>query len=108
MDKLQVATRHIEEIITQENLITLLQDNKNINHYIDFEISGKIQLGTGFMCMKVIKDLYDKHSNEYWATVIEVSKNTTLSRMHRSISILGLREQDSVDFAKLVSSDASR
>jgi tyrosyl-tRNA synthetase len=46
-------------------------------------------------------DLY-KNDTEYWATVIEVSKNTTLARMQRSISILGRQERDSVDFAKLI------
>jgi tyrosyl-tRNA synthetase len=34
--------------------------------------------------------------------VIEVSKNTTLARMQRSISILGRQERESVDFAKLI------
>src|SRR5439155_16370274 len=33
-------------------------------------------------------DLY-RDNDAYWATVIEVSKNTTLARMQRSISILG-------------------
>ncbi|MGH9205462.1 MAG: tyrosine--tRNA ligase, partial [Acidimicrobiales bacterium] len=46
-------------------------------------------------------DLYED-DDEYWATVIEVSKNTTLARMQRSISILGRQERDSVDFAKLI------
>jgi tyrosyl-tRNA synthetase len=46
-------------------------------------------------------DLYED-DDEYWATVIEVSKNTTLARMQRSISILGRQERESVDFAKLI------
>ena len=46
-------------------------------------------------------DLY-RNDDEYWATMIEVSKNTTLARMQRSISILGRQEGDSVDFAKLI------
>ena len=46
-------------------------------------------------------DLY-RDDDEYWATVIEVSKNTTLARMQRSISILGRQERESVDFAKLI------
>ena len=37
-------------------------------------------------------DLY-RDDDEYWATVIEVSKNTTLARMQRSISILGRQER---------------
>ena len=46
-------------------------------------------------------DLY-RDNETYWATVIDVSKNTTLARMQRSISILGRREGESVDFAKLI------
>jgi tyrosyl-tRNA synthetase len=46
-------------------------------------------------------DLY-RDDHEYWATVIEVSKNTTLARMQRSISILGRQERESIDFAKLI------
>ncbi|NTV30797.1 tyrosine--tRNA ligase [candidate division WWE3 bacterium] len=165
MDKLTQATQHAEEVITKEDLQALLEKNSTLNHYIGFEISGKIHLGTGLMCMKVIKDLnavgvkthilladwhtwindklggdremikkvaggyfkegmiacykaiggdpselhfvlgselYESMSNDYWATVIEISKNTSLARMQRSISILGRSEQDSVDFAKLI------
>ena len=39
---------------------------------------------------------------DYWATVVEVSKHTTLARMQRSISILGREQSDSIDFAKLI------
>jgi len=46
-------------------------------------------------------DLYDEHP-DYWATVIDVSKNTTLARMQRSITILGRQEGEGVDFAKLI------
>ncbi len=46
-------------------------------------------------------DLY-RNDDAYWASVIEVSKNTTLARMQRSISILGRQEGESIDFAKLI------
>ena len=46
-------------------------------------------------------DLY-RDDDTYWATLIEVSKNTTLARMQRSISILGRQEGESIDFAKLI------
>jgi tyrosyl-tRNA synthetase len=46
-------------------------------------------------------DLYE-HNDEYWATLIEVSKNTTLARMQRSISIMGRQEGENIDFAKLI------
>ena len=53
--------------------------------------------------LKVVlgSDLYHQH-DDYWATVIEVSKHTTLARMQRSITILGRKEGESVDFAKLI------
>ena len=46
-------------------------------------------------------DLYH-HNDEYWATLIDVAKNTSLARMQRSITILGRKEGESVDFAKLL------
>ncbi|MFN2582397.1 MAG: tyrosine--tRNA ligase, partial [Candidatus Dormibacteria bacterium] len=46
-------------------------------------------------------DLYDEHP-DYWATVIDVSKNTSLARMQRSITILGRQDGEGVDFAKLI------
>jgi len=46
-------------------------------------------------------DLYNKN-NAYWETLLHVSKNTTLSRIQRSISILGRKEGESVDFSQLI------
>jgi tyrosyl-tRNA synthetase len=46
-------------------------------------------------------ELYKK-SGDYWETVIDVSKNTTLGRIERSITIMGRKEGESVDFAKLI------
>lgn len=46
-------------------------------------------------------DLY--HNNDlYWATVLDVSKNSSLARIMRSITIMGRQEGESVDFAKLI------
>ncbi|MBM3246966.1 tyrosine--tRNA ligase [Candidatus Pacearchaeota archaeon] len=43
------------------------------------------------------------HNNDlYWLTVIDISKNTSLSRMLRSITIAGRKEGETVDFAKLI------
>src|SRR3989339_2290451 len=162
--KIELVSRFTEEVMTIDDLSLLLSKDEKLQHYIGFEISGKIHLGTGLMCMQKIKDfhdagiscsvfladwhtwindklggdrdaikkvavgyfkeglcvsyqclggnpddlkfvlgsdLYDKN-NRYWETVIEVSKNTTLSRMKRSITILGRKEGESVDFAKLI------
>lgn len=46
-------------------------------------------------------ELYKKNPN-FWATMVEVSQNTTLNRMLRSISIAGRAEGENVDFAILL------
>jgi tyrosyl-tRNA synthetase len=46
-------------------------------------------------------ELYHNNDN-YWETVIDVSKNISLGRIERSITIMGRKEGDSVDFAKLI------
>jgi tyrosyl-tRNA synthetase len=46
-------------------------------------------------------DLYH-HNDAYWETLVDVAKNTTLSRVERSISIMGRKEGESLDFAKLL------
>ena len=162
--KFELVKRNTEEIITEGDLYNLFSSGMPINHYIGFEISGKIHLGTGLMCMGKVKDfmragvrcsvfladwhtwINDKlggdreiikkvavgyfkegmkaslkcvggdpdklkfvlgsdlyHNNDkYWETVIDVSKNTTLGRMQRSITIMGRKEGDGVDFAKMI------
>ncbi len=163
-DKLTTITRNLEEVLTRSDLAQLVETGTPLRHYIGFEISGKIHLGTGLVCMGKIKDfvdagvectvfLADWHSwindklggdrdtirrmsldyfaeglrasfravggdpaklkfvlgtdlyhnrDDYWATVVDVAKNTTLARMQRSITILGRKEGESLDFAKLL------
>lgn len=52
--------------------------------------------------IRLASDWYGRDPMKYWETMMMVSKNTTLARMQRSISILGRTEADSVDFAKLI------
>jgi tyrosyl-tRNA synthetase len=163
-EKFELIKRNTEEIMTEEDLKMLLEKGEKIKHYIGFEISGKIHIGTGLMCMSKVKDFQDAgidcsifladwhswindklggdfdlikkvavgyfkegmkaslkcvggdpekvkfvlgsdlyHNNDdYWATVIDISKNTNLSRMMRSITIMGRKEGEGVDFAKLL------
>ncbi len=163
-DRLQLITRNTEEVLGLDELKLFLDNGEKLKHYIGFEISGKIHLGTGLMCMSKVKDFIDAgvdcsvfladwhswindklggdretikkvavgyfkegmkaslkclggdpekikfvlgselyHNNDdYWATMIEVSKNTSLGRMQRSITIMGRKEGESVDFAKLI------
>lgn len=43
-----------------------------------------------------------KQKPDYWATMMEVSRNTTLARMVRSVSIAGRKEEEGMDFAILL------
>lgn len=42
------------------------------------------------------------HNDKFWETMIDIAKNTTLARAKRSVSILGRKENESIDFAKLI------
>jgi len=163
-ERLELIKRNTEEILTEEDLRKLLEDKEDIKHYIGFEISGKVHLGTGLASMLKVKDfmdagidcsvfLADWHSwindklggkpevikevalgyfkeamkasltcvggdakkikfvlgsdlysknDDYWVTVIDVSKNTNLSRILRSVTIMGRKEGENIDFAKLI------
>jgi tyrosyl-tRNA synthetase len=162
--RLELIKRNTEEILGEEDLKKMIEDGEMLKHYIGFEISGKIHLGSGVASMMKVKDFIDAgvecsifladwhawindklggdrdiikkvaagyfkegmkasmkcvggnpeklkfvlgtdlyHNNDdYWATMIDVSKNTSLSRMMRSITIMGRKEGESVDFAKLI------
>ncbi|WP_457742051.1 tyrosine--tRNA ligase, partial [Thermococcus sp.] len=162
--KIQLIKRKpTEELLTEENLRHLFEVGIPMQHYIGFEISGYIHLGTGLMAGAKIADLQkagiktriflaDWHSwindklggdletiqkvalgyfkegmkqsikvmggdpdkvefvlaseilekGDYWQTVIDISKNVTLARMMRSITIMGRQMGESIDFAKLI------
>lgn len=163
-ERFDLITRDLEEVLTPEDLHYFLDKKIKLKHYIGFEISGQVHLGTGLgtvikikdfieagvetgvfladwhtwindklggdmkviqgigvnyfkesfiACMKCVNsdpkklnfvlgtELY--HNNDrYWETMIEVAKHTTLSRTQRSITILGRKEGESLDFAKLM------
>jgi tyrosyl-tRNA synthetase len=160
----ELITRNLQEVLTHEDLEALLASRTPLRHYIGFEISGKVHLGQGLVCMAKVEDFVDAgiectifladwhtwindklggdpatirriatdyfqeamkaafrcaggdpaklrfvlatdlyhHNDDYWAGLIDVTKNTTLARMQRSITILGRKEGESVDFAKLI------
>ncbi len=164
VERFNLIKRGTEEILTDDDLKHYLETDIPLNHYIGFEISGKVHLGTGIVCMSKIKDFIDAganctvfladwhswindklggdreqiqkiavgyfkeglkaclkavganpekvkftlgtdlyHNNDsYWETFIDVCKNTTLNRMHRSITIMGRKMGEGVDFAKLL------
>lgn len=164
-EKIKLITRNLEETLTEEELKELIESGTPLKHYIGFEISGKVHLGTGFASMLKIKDLqeagietsilladwhtwlnkkldgtletarkmareyfeegmkaaaicvgadpdkiefvlgselYDKLGNDYWGTVIKVSKATTMARMLRSTTIMGRKESEISDSAMLI------
>lgn len=163
-EKFNLIKRGTEEVLTDDDLKLYLETGIPLNHYIGFEVSGKIHLGTGIICMGKIKDFLDAgikcsifladwhsyindklsgnmekikevavgyfkeglkasllcvgadpdkvnftlgtelyhYNDNYWETVIDVCKNTTLNRMQRSITIMGRKMGENIDFAKLL------
>lgn len=139
------------ETITEEELRFLFETRKTLKHYIGFEISGKVHLGTGLMTamkirqlqkagikttvfladyhawinnklggnieriQKVAKEYFmpamktlglensdfvlasEVYDQEYWKTVIKVSKSATMNRMLRCITIMGRKEEELSD-----------
>ncbi|MGI5841272.1 MAG: tyrosine--tRNA ligase [Patescibacteria group bacterium] len=55
-DKIRIITRNCQEILTEGDLIKLLESNTQLSHYIGFEISGMVHLGTGLVSMGKIAD----------------------------------------------------
>jgi len=151
-----------EEILTEERLEEYIKLGIPLKHYIGFEISGFVHLGTGLMCMQKVadlqragiktivfladyhswinkklngdldtirkvaggyfkealkislkivngdpektdfilgSDLYEKMGINYLENVIKVSMNTTFSRIRRSISIMGRKQEEVLHFS---------
>jgi tyrosyl-tRNA synthetase len=164
-DKIALVKRPpTEEVLTTADLKTLFNEGRHIRHYIGFEISGLIHLGTGLMTGAKIADfqkagidcsvfLADWHawinnkfggdmetiqrvavgyfkeglavsiaamggdpdkvryvmgselyrdSESYWTNVINISKNLTLARVRKSITIMGRQQAEEVNFAQLI------
>src|SRR2546428_4401973 len=57
-ERLELITRNLEEVLTEDELKELIESDTPLKHYIGFEISGKLHLGYLFTLMKV-KDLQD-------------------------------------------------
>lgn len=166
MDRFALITREpAEEVLTEERLRRLLDEGVELRHYIGFEISGYVHLGTGLVCMQKVADfqragvdttifladyhswinrklggdlstirkvaggyfkealrcslrivggdpdgvrfvlgseLYERLGVEYLSSVIRVSMRTTLSRVRRSVTIMGRRMGEALDFAQLL------
>lgn len=56
-ERFKLITHGLEEILTPEDLKSLIEKKIPLKHYIGYEISGKIHLGTGLATSLVIRDL---------------------------------------------------
>jgi|GEM_PF-32456 len=54
--KYKLIARNCQEVLTEDNLKKLIESGEEIRHYIGFEISGLVHLGTGLMSMGKIVD----------------------------------------------------
>src|SRR3989344_3902482 len=90
-EKINLISRQTEEILTAEDLKKIKETAVG---YFKEGLSIAYQcLGGNPKDLNFIlgSDFY--HNNDlYWQTLIEIAKNTSLSRMQRSITILGRKE----------------
>ncbi|MBP9817674.1 tyrosine--tRNA ligase [Candidatus Shapirobacteria bacterium] len=113
-DKFHLITRNCQEVLTEEDLKELLASGKQINHYIGFEISGLVHLGTGLMSMGKIADfikaevkckifLADFHSflnnklGGNWENIRWASQNYFKQALIASLKVFGV-EENQVEF----------
>lgn len=76
-EKFNLITRNLEEVLTEEELNSLIESGQPLRHYIGLEISGKVHLGTGFAVMLKIKDLQEA---EVKTTVLLANWHTWLNK----------------------------
>ncbi|MBU1088343.1 tyrosine--tRNA ligase, partial [Patescibacteria group bacterium] len=55
-EKLKLITRNCQEVLVEKELKELLGNGTELKHYIGFEISGMVHLGTGLISMGKIAD----------------------------------------------------
>ncbi len=58
-EKFKLITRNLEEVLTEEELKSLISSGTPLKHYIGFEISGKVHLGQGLAVMQKVKEIHD-------------------------------------------------
>ena len=153
------------EVLTRERLQRYLEEGVELRHYIGFEISGYVHLGTGIISMQKVADfqkagvdttifladyhswinkklggdlsairriaggyfkealrcslkivggdpekvkfvmgseLYERLGVDYLSNVIRVSMSATLSRIRRSVTIMGRKAGEALNFAQLL------
>lgn len=55
-ERFQLISRNVQEVLTEERLREYLSKDIPLRHYIGFEVSGEIHLGTGIQCMAKVAD----------------------------------------------------
>ncbi len=55
-ERLNLITANAQEVLTEKRLQEYLEKEIPLRHYIGFEISGEIHLGTGIQCMAKVAD----------------------------------------------------
>jgi tyrosyl-tRNA synthetase len=58
-EKIGLITRNLEETLTKEEVVKLVESGKELRHYIGYEVSGKLHIGQGLYTLMKIKDLQD-------------------------------------------------
>jgi tyrosyl-tRNA synthetase len=153
------VTRNAVEVVTEDELKTLLERTEKPKAYIGFEPSGLMHIGQGIVQTSKIKDLVDAgfdftvllanwhafvndklgsdmeniracgryaqdcftavgvdpskvryasgdelvDNKEYWEKVLRVSKNSSIARIKRAMTIMGRKEEDAeLDSSKLI------
>ncbi len=147
----------VEEVVTREDLKEIFENYEHPRHYIGFEISGKVHIGSGLMTALKIRDFleagvkptiwladyhawingklgedlekiqsvaegYFKHAfislgltedkvdyflaskvydDEYWKTVLNVARSTTIARVLRTVTIMGRKETEATSAASI-------
>lgn len=149
MNQLERIIRNTEEVVTPEELKSLIDEKKNPSAYIGIEPSGLIHIGS-MVCINKVKDLLDSgftvtilladwhaylndklggdienirtcgeyikdcfdafgiksqelkfvyatdllNSIDYWEKVLRISKRSSLSRIKRTLTIMGRKEDE--------------
>ncbi|MDQ6855589.1 MAG: tyrosine--tRNA ligase, partial [Candidatus Dormibacteraeota bacterium] len=55
-DRMALVERNTAEVMGRDDLLGLMDTPTPIRHYIGFEISGKVHLGTGLVSMGKVAD----------------------------------------------------
>ena len=107
-EKLNLITRNCEEVLTKDELTALLESGEKLRHYIGFEISGKVHLGTGLVSMGKVADflkagvecnvfLADWHTyinnklDGNWKHIIIVARDYFQEAMEASLECFGVK-----------------